>query len=104
MFLLGISGPWITVLGAVFIDGVIVQRLTEGLWAGLDSSLVEFRITRLARVFHALKTSVEKLASYYKGLEGIYTSPVPSRYFPWINSYEEGGKEVRFEYLGYLEK
>ena len=32
------SGAWLSVLGAVFTDKVIVQRLTDMTWVGLSST------------------------------------------------------------------
>jgi hypothetical protein len=54
-------GPWIVVQGAVITDGVIIQRLANYVWVGIDSVLNESHITHVTRVFYALKTSLEKL-------------------------------------------
>jgi hypothetical protein len=43
------------ILGAVITDGVIVQRLTDYIWVGLDSVLNESHVARVARAFYALK-------------------------------------------------
>ncbi len=91
------------ILGAVITDGVIVQRLTDYVWVGMDSVLNESRITRVARVFHALKTSLEELRSYYENVKITGDLPVGSRYFPSITSYPDNGERIRFEYVGYLE-
>jgi serine/threonine protein kinase len=55
---------------------------------------------RVARVFHALKTSLEELRSFYEGLSPASDPPVASRYFP---SYPDNDKRVEFGYIGYLE-
>jgi hypothetical protein len=50
-FLIATAGPWIVVLGAVITDGVIVQRLTDYVWVGIDSVLNESHITDVAESF-----------------------------------------------------
>ena len=53
------------ILRAVITDGVIVQCLTDYVWVGMDSAILnESHVTRVARVFHALKTSLEEVCSY----------------------------------------
>ena len=69
----------------------------------MDSVLNESHITRVARVFHALKTSLEELRSYYENVKITGDLPVGSRYFPSITSYPDNGERIRFEYVGYLE-
>ena len=88
------------IISAVITDGVIVQRLTDYVWVGMDSVLNEPHITRVARVFLAL---LEKLRSYYEGLSPTSDLPVGSRYFPSITSYPDNNEHVEFEYVGYLE-
>jgi len=81
---------------------VIVQRLTDYVWVGLDSVFNESRITNVARIFYALKESLDKLDSYYKGVE-LTDSPAESRYFPPITTYRDEDGLVSFKYLGFLE-
>ena len=57
----------------------------------------------MGRVFSALRTGLEKLQSYYENLTPTRKDPDPSRYFPSLTCYEDGGKIVEFEYVGYLE-
>jgi serine/threonine protein kinase len=102
-FLIGSAGPWITILGAVITDGVIVQRLTDCVWVGLDSVLNEPHVTHVARTFHALKASLEKLNIYYESLHPVSNFPANSRYFPSITTYPHDDGPVEFEYLGFLE-
>jgi hypothetical protein len=91
------------VLGAVITDGVIVQRLTDYIWVGLDSVLNESHITHVARIFYALKGSLERLNSYYEGLQLTNKSPAGSRYFPSTTAYPNGDELIHFEYVGFLE-
>jgi serine/threonine protein kinase len=69
----------------------------------LDSVLNEPHIVHVARIFHALKASLEKLNSYYDGLHPIGDLPADSRYFPSITAYPHNDGLVEFEYIGFLE-
>jgi serine/threonine protein kinase len=91
------------VLGAVITDGVIVQRLTDYIWVGLDSVLCESHIIYVARIFRALKESLEKLKLYYANLHPTGDLPADSRYFPSITRYPRGKGFVEFDYVGFLE-
>ena len=103
-FLVATAGPWIAILGAVITDGVIVQRLTDYIWVGLDSILNESHIIYVARAFYTLKAGLKKLNSYYESLHPTGDLPTDSRYFPSITSYRpRGGGQVDFEYVGFLE-
>ena len=90
------------VLGAVITDGVIVQRLTNIVWVGLDCVLNESHIADVAKVFWALKTSLGKLKSYYESVNPTGDLS-PSRNFPSITSYHHGNEFVEFDYSGFLE-
>lgn len=91
------------VLGTVITDGVIVQRLTDYIWVGLDSVLCESHIIHFARIFHALKESLEKLKLYYANLHPTSDLPADTRYFPLIMRYPQGDGFVEFDYVGFLE-
>ena len=83
---------------------MIVQRLTDFIWVGIDSALSRSHVNRVARIFYALKTSLSALESYYKNLAIDSAHPAPTRYFPSITTYRgEDGLEVKFKYVGYLE-
>jgi serine/threonine protein kinase len=83
---------------------VIVQRLTDYIWVGLDSIINESHITQVARAFNALKASLKKLTSYYESLDPTDDVLADSRYFPSITAYRpHGGGHVKFEYVGFLE-
>ena len=83
---------------------MIIQRLTDFIWVGLDSVLNEAHIKQVAGVFYALRTSLEKLRYYYENLKPIANPPVPSRYFPSFTAYSNDDKKVvQFEYVGFLE-
>jgi serine/threonine protein kinase len=101
--LIATAGPWFAILGLVFTDCVIIQRLTDFIWVGLDSVLNETRIKKVARIFYALRTSLEKLRYYYENLKPIANTPAPSRYFPSFTTYSYKDELVHFEYVGFLE-
>ena len=104
-FLVTTTGPWIAILGVVITDGMIVQRLTDYIRAGLDCVFNESHIIRVARTFYALNLSLKKLDSYYKNLDLTCELPAGSRYFPLITTYRcsNGGGNIKFEYIGFLE-
>ena len=82
---------------------MIVQRLTDYIWVGLDSVLSESPITYVARAFYSLKTGLKKLHSYYKSLNPTGDAPIDSRYFPSITAYRHATGRVEFKYVGFLE-
>ena len=90
-------------LGIVITDVVIVQRLTDCIWVGLDSVHFGPHIERVTRLFFALKLGIHELGSYYKSLKPDNTSPLESRYFPSRTTYPSGDESVNFKYVGYLE-
>jgi serine/threonine protein kinase len=104
------AGPWFAVLGFIFTDCVIVQRLTDYIWVGIDSALSRSHVNRVARMFYALRTNIDRLNTYYKQLVIDTPKPgcspyAPMRYFPSITSYYDDvqHKLVHFHYTGYLE-
>jgi serine/threonine protein kinase len=105
-FLFANAGPWFAILGAIFSDKVIVQRLTDYIWVGMDSSLNEPHCNRVAKIMHSLKRNVQKLRDYYAGfkLEVIGPKDVHPRYFPSVRAYrDEDGRVVEFKYAKPLE-
>ena len=82
---------------------MIVQRLTDYIWVGLDSVLCEAHITNVARIFYALKAALRKLDSYYEKVQPTGDLPADSRYFPSITAYRHGDGFIDFKYVGYLE-
>ena len=74
-FLLTTAGAWFTILGCVFTDKWIVQRLTDFVSVGLDATLKEPYYIQVARVLYSLRRNVEKLRDYYLGLKVIASDP-----------------------------
>ncbi|KAF8162555.1 hypothetical protein B0H34DRAFT_651171 [Crassisporium funariophilum] len=107
-FLVAGGGPWLNVLGGVFTDKIIVQRLTDMRWMALSSTEEDFRVYHNARVFIALRKCLVKLQDFYQGLDDVppfvANKPHP-RYFPYPTSFiAEDGSLVRFRYLASLEE
>lgn len=98
-FVVAIAGPWMCILGAVYLDQVVVQPLTDFLWLGRQP-WSNRRLDHLARVLHSLADSVEHLNAYY---ETLPTSNSPGRFFPYHCLYtDESGQEVQLTYEDYL--
>jgi hypothetical protein len=99
---------WLSVLGAVFTDKVIVQRLTDMTWVGLSSTEEDARVYHFARILVALRKSLSKLKTFYMDVAnaGIptlsQTDPHP-RFFPHPTTFSEDNRTFHFRYLSALE-
>ncbi|RXW24486.1 hypothetical protein EST38_g1381 [Candolleomyces aberdarensis] len=110
-FLLAGGGPWITVMGAVITDKVIVQRLTDMMWLAESSTEEAGRVYRAARVFSALRLSLSKLKEYYEGvaendkIPPLIDSSHP-RFYPYPTHYVDRltSEKVEFTYVKPLEQ
>ncbi|KAI9435035.1 hypothetical protein H4582DRAFT_1817874 [Lactarius indigo] len=107
-FLVVARGPWLSVLGSVFTDKIIVQHLTDMEWMVLSSTEEDNRVYRIAKVFVALRNCLSKLEAFYNSLDGaspfIANQPHP-RYFPYPSSFTaEDGSVTHFRYLKSLEE
>ena len=106
-FLLASGGPWLTVLGAIFTDKVVVQRLTDFIWVGTDTTLNERHCYRVARILYSLGRGIRKLNEYYVGVKpnSIGKPELHPRYFPSIRAYRDAsGAIVDFAYVKPLER
>jgi hypothetical protein len=101
----GKRGPWFTILGVVFTDKWIIQRLTDFDWAGLDATLNELHYNRVARIMYSLRRKVEKLREYYFGLEIIPTCPndILTTSPPFARTCDEDDSVIEFKYIQPLE-
>lgn len=94
-------------LGAVFTDKVVVQRLTDFIWVGTDSTLNERHFYRVAHILYSLGRSIHRLHDYYLGLklDRIEITELHPRYFPSIRAYrDDSGVIVNFVYIEPLER
>jgi len=105
--LLAGGGPWLAVLGGVFTDKIIVQRLTDMRWMGMSSTEEDSRVYYNARVFVALRQCLNDIPDFYRGLRNtpqLQPNEPHPRYFPYPTSFtDENGRVVRFRYLRSLE-
>jgi hypothetical protein len=94
-FILAVAGPWISVLGAVYLESIVIQPLTDFLWIGARHSQVD-GVQDVARIFWALARGLHDLESFYTSL---LPTRQTSRFFPWLDFFlGENGREVRFRY------
>lgn len=106
------AGPWLAVLGAVFTDNCIIQRLTDYIWIPAHSALDDEQFLRIGRVLYALRESVAQLKDWYENVlkreeppfESNTSHPAPhSRFFPSPDTYLRDNNAVRFRYQRPLE-
>ena len=102
------GGPWLGVLGGVFTDKIIVQRLTSLMWIAESSTEEDAQIYDAARVFVALRKSLEQLTTFY---EKIGQSKIPRvingqthpRFYPYPTSFTVDKQTFHFQYLKPME-
>jgi len=88
------------ILGAVFVDHVVVQELTDFIWMG-GHPYNDDKIKSVTRVLAALGRGIAELEEFYKELS-FDDSQDPQRFFPFIRHYTVGEQIVRFSYKAYL--
>ncbi|KAF8600633.1 hypothetical protein BDV93DRAFT_419111, partial [Ceratobasidium sp. AG-I] len=101
--LFAIAGPWMCVLGAVFLDHPVVQPLTDYIWIG-DNPQQPSRLNYVARLFHCMSVALKELKSYYNDL--VYEDkPRSGRFFPHITQYlDSTNTPIKFTYKQNLAK
>ncbi|OBZ65540.1 hypothetical protein A0H81_14478 [Grifola frondosa] len=95
-FVISIAGPWMCVLGATFVNSVIVQPLTDYISLGGEPDY-EQRVCAVVRIFHTLSGCMHDLNMFYSPLE-VSDTLISSRLFPCFAFYIYGGAEVRLTY------
>ena len=93
-------------LGAIFTDKVVVQRLTDFIWIGMDTTLNEQHCYRVARILPSLARGIRKLNEYYLDVKPniIGIPELHPRYFPSIRAYRDAsGAIVDYAYVKPLE-
>ena len=100
------GGPWLGVLGGVFTDKVIVQRLTDFMWCAHSTTEEDSRVCRLARVLVALRRCVHQHENFYRDISDPKNPPLTPghRFYPHPTSFTENGKTVHFNYTRILEE
>ncbi|CAG8694548.1 3573_t:CDS:1, partial [Scutellospora calospora] len=95
-FIIAIAGPWICVLGCIFLEKVVVQPLTDFIPLTINIENYD-QLERIARLFQALYIALCNLEDFYTSLNLI---PSDQRYFPYFNQYQiEDNKIISFVYL-----
>lgn len=82
------------ILGGVYLERAVVQRLTDYIWLGGDA-FDHGQLRSAARLFAAIKTSISSLQTYYLSLQPGHP-PIDS--FPFVCEFQD----QRFEYLSRL--
>ncbi|CAE6428928.1 unnamed protein product [Rhizoctonia solani] len=99
--LIAIAGPWMCILGAVFLDRPVIQPLTDYLWVGINPSKPQ-EIHYVARVFHCILEARRELETYYDDLtsKDINNFPAQPFIFPHPTHFIDGnGQQVKFTYV-----
>jgi serine/threonine protein kinase len=100
-FLIAIAGPRLCIFGAVFVDHVVIQNLTDFIWIG-GHPYDDDKLKSVTHILAALGEGIAELEDFYSKLNP-YKSPQDSqRFFPYVRQYSVGGHVVRFSYEAFL--
>ena len=102
------GGPWLCVMGGVFTDKFIVQRLTSLMWMAESSTEEDARVYDAARVFVALRESLQQLTTFYKEIgksriPRVINGQTHSRFYPYPTSFTVENQTFHFQYLKAME-
>lgn len=105
-FIVAGSGAYLAILGVVFTDRLIVQKLTDLMWCGEATVYDDSRVYHLARVFTALSFTRKSMEKYYTELVQLEPQPPPPtrpsphpRFFPYPTQFKEGASTTEFRYI-----
>jgi serine/threonine protein kinase len=100
-FIIALAGPWLCILGAVFVVRPIIQPLTDYMWLGEDVHRpIDGNLRRVVHTLSALDTGLKTLADEYH-----HWQPSPSPWlhlFPFSTSYKINNATIKFRYLDHL--
>lgn len=92
-FIIGLAGPWICILGAVYVEKPLVEPLT-----GFEPLIFindRIHLNKIARLFKALSLGCDELKEYYGSLTSSVLDTVDNqRFFPFIR----GFTDITFNY------
>jgi serine/threonine protein kinase len=74
----------------------VVQQLTDYVFLAQDTALTQDRVVTLARIFYALRLSMQELRVFYENLK---LEPTMSRFFPHITSVPTTEGPMSFSYV-----
>ncbi|UZO10898.1 uncharacterized protein OCT59_002476 [Rhizophagus irregularis] len=99
--ILAIAGPWICVLGAVYLEKPVVEPLTDFILMLDHPEDDGKRIDELTIFFESLRLAFRTLNNYYKNLRELDETDAEKiqRFFPYRNQYQVDGDEIKFTYL-----
>ncbi|CAG8766092.1 12788_t:CDS:2, partial [Gigaspora margarita] len=84
-FIIGLAGPWICILGAVYVEKAVIEPLT-----GFEPLLFinnQIHWEKIAQLFMALRIGCNNLKKYYESLPNSILKTVDSqRFFPYIRT------------------
>ncbi|CAE6465106.1 unnamed protein product [Rhizoctonia solani] len=96
--LVAIAGPWMCILGGIYLDRPVIQPLTHFLWVGSNPAQPS-QLGYIARVFHCLSSARGELEAFYRTSAPPALGYNPARPFPYLTHYMDAeGNCVRFVY------
>ncbi|CAG8635563.1 2075_t:CDS:2, partial [Ambispora gerdemannii] len=95
-FILCLAGPWVCILGSVYVEKPIVDPLTD--FIPLIPTNNRAHAERVARLFKALCLGVNRLKEYYVSLDIPTNRQNSQRFFPYPNQYKQQDTIVEFTY------
>ncbi|CAE6506478.1 unnamed protein product [Rhizoctonia solani] len=102
-FIISIAGPWLCISGAVYLDRVVVQPLTDYMWLGRHPQQ-DHHLLRMTRVFEAIFRAVSELKTYYTPfiLPDAHHPIERDRIYPYVQSVQGSKGTINFKYKGVL--
>ncbi|RIA94124.1 hypothetical protein C1645_667433, partial [Glomus cerebriforme] len=99
-YMLVIAGPWICLLGGIYIDKIIIEPLTDFI-SLIPKPGDDSHVRRIARFLVALNMAMTRLNHYYQNMElNAFDSPNDQRYFPYSSTYQDrNNNQINFRYI-----
>ncbi|RIB23830.1 hypothetical protein C2G38_1958848, partial [Gigaspora rosea] len=94
-FIIGLAGPWICVLGAVYVEKPLIEPLT--CFEPLIFINDRIHLEKIAQLFMALRMGCDDLKKYYGSLSNSTVDP--QRFFPYVRKVANVGDFVYKEKL-----
>ncbi|KZT06278.1 uncharacterized protein LAESUDRAFT_700627 [Laetiporus sulphureus 93-53] len=99
-FLIGLTGPYMSISGAIWTTDIIVQPLLKRLcWLAPPPLISDFDIEPVARIFAALREGLRSLQERYRQTALLNFE---NRFYPLATSFTYFNKKVSFKYKQYL--
>ena len=102
------GGPRLGVMGGVFADKFIVQRLTSLMWMAESSTEEDAQIYNAAQIFVGILKSLEQLTTFYakigeSKIPRVINGQTHSHFYPYPTSYTVEKQTFHFQYLKPME-